>query len=290
MMQKTRILTLLIILSTLCVMGCVEEIESEQYHKREIVVNCLLTDDSIQHLSLTYSNELGNTTYDEVKDATVSLYDRWGLVGTFTKTSYTKWQLKYRPWYGRDYKLVVEVPGKETVYAETTFPGRVSVKRNREIDTYNNRCFDVVCDKAYWVFAFDKWEDTVMFPPRLADSFHFKFALGTDNPYADDFNLLGTGDDHEGQHDMYIRMMPSKGVQSFRLFDLNSCLIVFRSVSDEYDKYQKSSLEKMHVFESFDDPTQWLDETVVYSNIHNGLGIFGAYSDVLINCNVSLRD
>jgi hypothetical protein len=84
--------------------------------------------------------------------------------------------------------------------------------------------------------------------------------------------------------------MPSEEVQTFRLYDLKSCLIVFRSVSDEYDKYQKSSLEKMHVFESFDDPTQWLDETVVYNNIHNGYGIFGAYKDVLINCNVSQPD
>lgn len=268
--------------------GCVDDIESDQFNRKEIVVNCLLTDDSIQHLTLTYSNNLGNTTYDEVSNATVSLYDTYGLVGTFTKSSYAEWQLKYTPWYGEKYKLVIEVPGKENVYAETTFPKELLVRRNRELDTGNSHFFNIESDNAYWIFAFEKWYDTLMYPPRLEKWYNFKLALGTDNPYADDFNLLGMGSDHEGQHDLYIRVMPSKGVQSFKLYDLNSCVVVFRSASEEYDKYQKTSLQKMYVYESFDDPTQWIDETVVYSNIHNGLGIFGAYSDILINCNVQL--
>lgn len=270
--------------------GCVDDIESEQFNKKEIVVNCLLTDDSIQRLSLTYSNNLGNTTYDEVTNATVSLYDTRGLVGTFTKTSYAEWQLKYKPWYGRKYKLVIDVPGKETLYAETTFPQRLEVYRDKILDTQKSHFFRVKSDKAYWIFAFHKLQDTIMFPPVLEDRFEVIEALGTDNRYADDFNLLGMGDYREGQHDTYIRVMPSKDVQIFKLYDLNTCLVVFRSASDEYDKYQKSSLEKMYVYQAFEDPTQRFDETVVYSNIHNGLGIFGAYSDELVNCNVSLPD
>lgn len=287
MKLETRLLTILSLLS-ICVAGCVDDIESDEFNRKEIVINCLLTDDSIQHLTLTYSNNLGNTTYDEVSNATVSLYDTYGLVGTFTKSSYAEWQLKYTPWYGEKYKLVIEVPGKENVYAETTFPKELLVRRNREFDTENSHFFNIESDNAYWIFAFEKWYDTLMYPPRLEKWYNFKLALGTDNPYADDFNLLGMGSDHEGQHDLYIRVMPSKGVQSFKLYDLNSCVVVFRSASEEYDKYQKTSLQKMYVYESFDDPTQWIDETVVYSNIHNGLGIFGAYSDILINCNVQL--
>lgn len=290
MKQGTRILIFLFVLSALCVTSCVEDIESEQFHKREIVVNCLLTDDTIQHLSLTYSNELGNTTYDEVKEATVSLYDKWGLVGTFYKISYGEWQLKYKPKANREYKLVVEVPGKETVYAETTFPEKLEVYREKRNDTEKSRCFNVNSDKAYWIFAFNKLFDTIMFPPVLDDRFVIIDALGTDSRYADDFNVLMVSDYFARKHDVYVRMLPTDGTHSFRLFDMETCLVVFRSASEEYDKYHKSSLEKMYVYQAFDDPTQRFDETVVYSNIHNGLGIFGAYSDVLINCNISLPD
>ncbi len=290
MKQKTRILTLLFILSTLCVMGCVEDIESEQFHKNDIVVNCILTDDTVQHLSLTYSNELGITLYDEIKEATVSLYDSWGLVGTFEKKSYGEWQLNFRPKVKRKYKLVVEVPGKETVYAETTFPEKLEVYRDEINDTETCRYFKVKSDKAYWIFAFNKLFDTIMYPPVLEDRFVIIDALGTDSRYADDFNVLNVTDFFARKHDVYVRMLPTDGAHRFKLFDLKTCLVVFRSVSEEYDKYHKSSLEKMYVYRAFDDPTQRFDETVVYSNIHNGLGIFGAYNDVLENCNISLPD
>ena len=50
-----------------------------------------------------------------------------------------------------------------------------------------------------------------------------------------------------------------------------------RSASAEYDRYLKSILEKLKFYEDPDDPARWFDETVIFSNIENGLGIFAAY-------------
>jgi hypothetical protein len=52
---------------------------------------------------------------------------------------------------------------------------------------------------------------------------------------------------------------------------------VMRSASAEYDRYLKSILEKLKFYEDPDDPARWFDETVIFSNIENGLGIFAAY-------------
>ena len=43
--------------------ACVEEIATPNLREPKMVVNCLLTQDSVQKLSLTYTNELGNTGY-----------------------------------------------------------------------------------------------------------------------------------------------------------------------------------------------------------------------------------
>ena len=53
--------------------------------------------------------------------------------------------------------------------------------------------------------------------------------------------------------------------------------MVFRAASAEYDRYLRSVIEKMLFYESEGDPSAWFEQTVVYSNIEHGLGIFGAY-------------
>lgn len=281
----SRLILLFSIFLTSFLSACVEEIDSRHFNQRQVVVNCILTSDSVQHLSLTYSNELHNTIYDEVEDATALLYEDGYLVGTFKKSAYAEWVLNYRPKFGRNYRLEVKVEGKETIYAETKFPKELRVYREYERDTIGKLAFNVYSDKPYWVFSFDKDEDTIMHPIVIEDRFRFITEIGTDCPDADDFNKYVHDEEFAGLHDRYIRIVPSQIEQSFWLYDLYSCVVFFRCVSDEYDKYLKSSLLKMMVFSSTDDPTQWLDETVVYNNIKNGLGIFGAYHDIKINCN-----
>ena len=84
-----------------------------------------------------------------------------------------------------------------------------------------------------------------------------------------------------------IRIIPDATINSQNPYEFTvrdpqyqATFIVMRSASAEYDKYLKSVIEKMKFYQSDDDPARWFDESVVYSNIHNGIGIFGAYWQV----------
>ena len=74
------------------------------------MLNCLLTNDSIQHLNLSYSNPLGNILYDEVTDAKISLFLYNRFLGNFRKTSYMEWTFKHTPVRNGKYDIVVEMP------------------------------------------------------------------------------------------------------------------------------------------------------------------------------------
>lgn len=114
--------------------------------------------------------------------------------------------------------------------------------------------------------------------------------IGTDYPRTDQFNMQATEANKVKLHHHYIRMLPTATPTTFTLYPLYGSVVSFIAVSKEYDRYLKSSLLKMQAYESFQDPTQWLEENAIYSNIENGVGIFGAYEETLLNCNNSLPE
>jgi hypothetical protein len=265
-------------------------LETDYNGSRKVVLNCLLTYDSIQHLSLSYSNPLGKNIYDEVKEAKVALYSGQRLIGYFHKSSFMQWTLKYVPQSGRQYRIVVDLPDGQQLTATTRYPYPIRAERVRENDDGPRKYWKVEPSDVYWVYALYKELDTIMRPVIIEKKYELYEALGTDNPNVDRFNIYGGSDYYVGMHKTYIRMLPSETSTIYSLYNLGSSVVVFCAVSEEYDKYLKSSLSKMYVYENFDDPTQWLDESMIYSNVNNGLGIFGAYDEWMYNCNDYLPD
>jgi hypothetical protein len=117
--------------------------------------------------------------------------------------------------------------------------------------------------------------------------------LGTDHPLIDRFNADGDMSDINPNSQMpayyiYLHFLSSPN----RTDSINFCIenvsgefafVFFRTASAEYDQYFKSSLSKAMFYKSEDDPIQWFDESVVYSNIEGGgAGIFAAYYDLQI--------
>src|SRR5574344_199785 len=130
MNYRSCLILLYSILITSLLFSCVDDIDSRYFKGKRVVVNCILNRDSVQHLSLTYSSELGNTIYDEVEDASVSLYENDSLVGKFSKAAYSEWELKYRPKYGQSYQLVIKIDGRDSICAVTRFPTRINACKN----------------------------------------------------------------------------------------------------------------------------------------------------------------
>ena len=127
------ILALWPLLAILCGLGsCTKEIDIHPRAEVQVVASCVLANTDLQRLKLTYSKEMGQGHYfDEVEQATATLYEEGTAVGVFTKAGYGDWELHFRPTPGRHYRLEVEVPGRPTLRATTTMPSPVAVRRKR---------------------------------------------------------------------------------------------------------------------------------------------------------------
>lgn len=272
--------------------SCTEDINLTPEYKKKIVTNCILVNDSIQTLTLTYSSILNQHYYDEVTDASITLYQDGIEVGKFAKTSFSKWQIKHTPSIGSEYLLRIQVQGWEDIEASTTMPEPTSLLVDSTNVRDNIRYFtQEQSPKPYWIFVMTQKRDTIMANPIIMSGDELKTSVGSSHPDCDGFNatdrmvLEDKGTTRE--HLAYLRINPnSNETQRFYVEAgmYSNCLIVFRTSSEEYDRYMKSSVQKMMVYHVFDDPIQWFDENEIYTNIDNGLGIFAAYYEQVVQC------
>lgn len=280
--------------------ACVQDIEIKPKDGvGKVVVSCVLRNEKVQELKLTYSSSLKDDFEEEVTDAKATLYEGENKVGTFTKVAHSMWKLPYTPERGKNYRLVVEVPGQPTITATTTMPIPVIIRRGATHLDYRVKNFVQYNHSApFWIFALQSSFEDIKYhflPVRLEDDrkVTLSYNIATTHKNVDRFNENGVPDEHNVFNDgsipfeYYIRSIPDATINSQNPYEFTvrdpqyqATFIVMRSASAEYDKYLKSIIEKMKFYQSDDDPARWFDESVVYSNIHNGIGIFGAYWQV----------
>ncbi|OJU51260.1 MAG: hypothetical protein BGN96_08105 [Bacteroidales bacterium 45-6] len=274
--------------------GCVSEIPVEVEGAEVPVVNCVLTNDTVQTLSLTKSVKISDTRlFREIKDAKIVLLTEGQTAGEFARTGYGKWELHYQPVAGKRYSLVVTLADGTELSATTTMPRQNRIVKNSSSDAYPSKYFkQMSAQSPCWTFVLEQNDlpDNLLHPTPSAKAW-LKQHIGTDHPLVDRFNDDGGLSAVLPQattpaYSYYVRIRPSAEVAPEGIpfciqtnFGGND-FVCFRNASEEYDNYLKSSFEKLWLYSSEDDPIQWFDETVVYSNISNGVGIFGAYSDV----------
>lgn len=294
---KSKLLTLVIcFLYLICTLiSCVTDIDYTQQTTSIPVVNCLLTNDTVQRLSLTRSVKMNDSyVFKEIKVAKISLYQDEIEVGDFIRISYDNWQLKYTPQSGKTYQIKISLPDGQVLSATTVMPEKAIIKQNKNIDKFPSKNFiQNSIGHPCWIIILNS--DSILKPysrPKTKD--WAKTVIGTDHILADHFNqngnLLGflPTSDTPG-FDYYIRIKPDSITYPipFKLqtsFGFHT-FICFRTASTEYDMYLKTSLQKILMRKDEDDPGSWFDETKVYSNISNGTGIFAAYTDQYYNYN-----
>lgn len=291
MCRNVKLLAIIIV--TLSLTRCVETIDLNPSGERKVVLNCILTNSKTQTLTLNYSSLPNEKYYNEITAAKIKLFEGNVFVGEFQKTGYARWLINYTPKAGMTYKIEVEIANQPLITATTIMPEKIKIRKLKALDVDKKKYFEKDSCDIFWAFAFEKPEDIIMHQTVIDKRFKLLNELATNYQAADHFNIqtaIATSITNK-THLAYIRMLPDVNQKQFFLEgNLYSCVIVFRTVSDDYDRYLKSSLQKMLVYEAFDDPSQWLDENEIYTNVQNGIGIFGAYSDVLFNYNISMPD
>lgn len=281
----------IILIFILVVSSCIGELNISPAYEEKVVINCILTNDSIQTLSINKSAKISDAYFfPEVKDADIALYRDSEIVGKFKRIEYDYWTLKYTPVLGAKYTLKATLNDGTTLTATTVMPTRNLINPVNGVSDKVTRYFRQYSSLyPVWIFvvASDRTNggSTPLFSDKLREE------IGSNHPFADRFNEIGSLAEYSiaggftPAYKKYIRISDyennEEDVLEFcvqaRYSNLN--FVFFRTASAEYDKYLKTSLEKISTAEHEEDPARWFDETPVYSNIKNGTGIFAAYFD-----------
>ena len=151
--MKIRLKILLAILLFACLTSCVRDVILDAREEPQVVVECILTNSDIQELRLNFTKGASKEEAAPLTEATATLIDLTAKkeVGQFIRKGGDLWTLDYSPMPYHEYRIEVQVPGYDLIYAEDTMPGQV-------------KCYYAMqrgypsTDLTHYDFAFDDWK------------------------------------------------------------------------------------------------------------------------------------
>ena len=99
--------------------------------KPKVVVECILTDDPVQELYLSFTKSVSQKEAYPLLEAEARLIDldRYNLSVSFDNAGEGKWTVVFSPYPGHRYRLEIDVPDYDLITAETTMPLAVEVRQ-----------------------------------------------------------------------------------------------------------------------------------------------------------------
>lgn len=118
---------LIFLVSLFAIVSCVEYVNLDSSKEMPVVVNCVLTRDSVQTMKLSRMRVLYGADDTPVEEATVLLQEKdnkgaYRTMVKFHRAEGINWEAKFQPEYDTEYRLVVNIPGEEEITATTRFP------------------------------------------------------------------------------------------------------------------------------------------------------------------------
>ena len=117
---KTASVILFILMVTLS--SCIRDVIMDAKERPQVVVVCVLSDDHVQTLQLSFTKGASLAEAPVLTDAVAVLYEQGNAVGEFKRGSDGIWRLEYAAIPGHTYRLEVQVPGYDMIYAEQMMP------------------------------------------------------------------------------------------------------------------------------------------------------------------------
>jgi len=279
--QSNNSLNSLIILLIILV-SCVKDLKTEIQIIPKLCFNCILNPDSVIKGSLSLSQSISETnTLQKVNDATIELKKDGYVLGIMKNSGKGIYRFESKPTPGCVYEVKISKSGYSSLYASTLIPHTPIVqyqKDNKELHNagassyYTFRSIYSINDQygtnRYWKYN-----------KRLTNGI-WRFNggyYGIDSPIFDDFNKVTDATDKYGFHYEYYLRINDTGLDgkmlTFSEDGIDGAVAFFLDADEHYDKYLKSSIKQMMNDGGnllFNEPVQ------IYSNIENGLGIFGS--------------
>ena len=121
-MDRTKITTAILFILMLTLSSCIRDVIMDAKEKPQVVVVCVLSDDPVQTLQLSFTKGASLAEAPALTEAVAMLYDGTKAVGEFKRGSDGIWRLEYAAIPGHTYRLEVQVPGYDLIYAEQMMP------------------------------------------------------------------------------------------------------------------------------------------------------------------------
>lgn len=119
------------LLALLCLLpgGCVKDTTLDAGVERKVVVEFVLTEDSVQNLYLSLTGQPGEKSAPAVQEAEIKLIDetRKSEMTQFVKVKENQWSLEYAGLPGHRYRLEIKVNGYDAVWAEQQMPEKTEL-------------------------------------------------------------------------------------------------------------------------------------------------------------------
>lgn len=270
--------------------------------ERFVVVHGILVNKPRQVINLHYSSLLSEDEMLPIDDANVWVEEknRDGTIGhiyEFKAVGNGQYEAWFKPQSETRYNLKVVVPGQSEITASTLYP---TAGNFSDLRVFNESyCFDYASDIPLflWVYGqvgneLQSGSKTVTYIAEqgdFADSFNetalqhvsgahqhwrylrYEFSLESIEsiPFVEDYVHIGL------KKTVSLLIYPDFGIRSLLSDD---CYVEFCSVSEEYDCYLKEvvsfELKLDHI--AGNDFSSLYDHHSVYTNVQNGIGIFGA--------------
>ena len=128
MSSKSAIVSVLFL--SMALSGCVRNTTLDPSVERKVVVEFVLTEDSVQNLYLTLTKEPGELAAPAIQEAEIKLIkmsDNFEPEHLFVKVADNQWSLDYSGIPGCPYRLEVKADGYDLVWAEQKMPEKMEL-------------------------------------------------------------------------------------------------------------------------------------------------------------------
>jgi len=276
--------------------------------KIRIVANSFIEPDSTITVNVTRSRHiLDNADILPLSDAEVKLYDDGIFIGTLTYTNNGNYYINYIPEEGHEYKIEVNHNSYDNVYAQTSIPYPAIINNIDTIKTYSeygDEIYNLYVNfndpeniqnfyyiKAKVKYQYEEWDPDIpiYYTVTVGDTTYIYVEYGgyVYTEYIDELYLESDDIIIETEHpngglifsDELIEGTDYTLRTSFYSWSLwsytNMVYIDLYSINRDYYNYVKSYEQHRN---SSEDP--FAQPVNVYTNIVNGIGIFGASSKI----------
>lgn len=179
--------------------SCVRDLDMSLGQDPVVVVECVLQDESPQTLNLFLAKAGDSTKMIPITEAEVLLIDKTSgsEAGYFINSGTREWKLDYAAIPEHEYRLEVEVPGHDAIYAEDSMPAVIKILAKNinkifapsyDFDNYGEDFSGTIyyleeLPEYSWIYALD-------YNPQTGKHVIAE-QICTDYPWVDNFNLSG---------------------------------------------------------------------------------------------------